>query len=109
MGCWRTSSDRLRISYRKRKKPPRRPCKLDDSLAEAHDSLANVKFHYERDWAGADREFQRAIQLSPGNALIHGGYARYLDKIGRFDEAFRQYQIMLELDPLILIGFYVRG
>jgi TolB-like protein/DNA-binding winged helix-turn-helix (wHTH) protein/Tfp pilus assembly protein PilF len=82
---------------------------LDDSLAEAHDSLANVKCYYDWDWAGADREFQRAIQLNPGNALIHGGYARYLDAMGRFEEASRQHEIMRELDPLTLIGFYIRG
>src|SRR5215470_2959363 len=43
---------------------------LDDGLAEAHDSLANLKFYYEWDWAAADREFQRALQLNSGNALI---------------------------------------
>ncbi len=93
----------------KAKEATEKAVQLDDSLAEAHDSLANVKCYYDRDWAGADREFQRAIQLNPGNALIHGGYARYLDFMGRFDEAFREHQITRELDPLILIGFYIRG
>src|SRR5215469_2480492 len=93
----------------KAKEAAEKAMRLDDSLAEAHDSLANVKWSYDWDWAGADREFQRAVQLNPGNALIHGGYARYLDAMGRFDEASRQHQIMRELDPLILIGFYIRG
>ncbi len=93
----------------KAKEATEKAVQLDDSLAEAHDSLANVKCYYDRDWAGADREFQRALQLNPGNALIHGGYARYLDFMGRFEEASRQHQIMRELDPLILIGFYIRG
>jgi TolB-like protein/DNA-binding winged helix-turn-helix (wHTH) protein/Tfp pilus assembly protein PilF len=82
---------------------------LDDSLAEAHDSQAYVKWINDRDPAGAEREFQRALQLNPGNARIHGGYARYLDAMGRFEEASRQHQITRELDPLILIGFYIRG
>ncbi len=93
----------------KSKEAAEKAVQLDDSLAEAHDSLANVKYSNDRDWAGADREFQRALQLNPGNALIHGGYARYLDAMGRFEEASRQHQIMRELDPLILIGFYIRG
>lgn len=93
----------------KAKEAAEKAMQLDDSLAEAHDSLANHKCYYDWDWAGADREFQRAIQLNPGNALIHGGYARYLDAMGRFEEASRQHEIMRELDPLTLIGFYIRG
>ena len=93
----------------KSKEATEKAVQLDDNLAEAHDSLANIKYYYDRDWAGADREFQRALQLNPGNALIHGGYARYLDAIGRFEEASRQHEITRELDPLILIGFYIRG
>ncbi len=93
----------------KSKEATEKAVQLDDNLAEAHDSLANIKYYYDRDWAGADREFQRALQLNPGNALIHGGYARYLDAMGRFEEASRQHEITRELDPLILIGFYIRG
>jgi len=93
----------------KSKEATEKAVRLDDNLAEAHDSLANIKYYYDRDWAGADREFQRALQLNPGNALIHGGYARYLDAMGRFEEASRQHEITRELDPLILIGFYIRG
>ena len=93
----------------KSKEATEKAVQLDDNLAEAHDSLANIKYYYDRDWAGADREFQRALQLNPGNALIHGGYARYLDAMGRFEEASRQHEITRELDPLVLIGFYIRG
>jgi len=93
----------------KSKEATEKALQLDDNLAEAHDSLANIKYYYDRDWAGADREFQRALQLNPGNALIHGGYARYLDAMGLFEEASRQHEITRELDPLILIGFYIRG
>ena len=92
----------------KAKEAAEKAVQLDDSLAEAHASLAD-KYIYDHDFAGAERELRRALQLSPGNALIHGGYARYLDIMGRFEEASRQHQITRELDPLMLIGFYIRG
>ena len=93
----------------KAKQATEKAVQLDDSLADAHVSLAYVKWINDRDPAGGEREFQRALQLNPGDALIHGGYARYLDEMGRFEEASRQHQIMRELDPLTLIGFYIRG
>src|SRR5262245_25206132 len=60
--------------------------RLDDGLAEAHHALAEVKFG-DWDWAGAEREFQRALALDPGSAGIHGRYGFYLERIGRSDEA----------------------
>jgi len=50
---------------------------IDDSLAEAHTSLAFVRMHYDWDFAGADREFRRAIELNPGYATAHHWYAYY--------------------------------
>ena len=76
--------------------------KLDDTLAEAHAALGWVKWIYDWDWPGAEKEFQRAIQLNPGFELSHGMYALYLDSSGRFEEAFREFQIARELDPVSL-------
>jgi TolB-like protein/tetratricopeptide (TPR) repeat protein len=74
---------------------------LDDSLAAAHTSLAYVKALYEFDWRGAEREFQRAIQLNAGDADAHFGYGiTYLAPLGRFDEAVREMQTARDLDPL---------
>ena len=52
---------------------------LDDNVAVAHGALGWVRWAYDWDWLGAESEFRRAIQLSPGHALSHGIYARYLD------------------------------
>jgi len=75
---------------------------LDDTLAEAHSALGWVKWIYDWDWPGAEGEFRRAIQLNHGLAISHGMYALYLDSLGRFEEAFREFQIARELDPLAL-------
>jgi TolB-like protein/DNA-binding winged helix-turn-helix (wHTH) protein/Tfp pilus assembly protein PilF len=76
--------------------------KLDDTVADAHAALGWVKWIYDWDWLGAEKEFQRAIQLNPGQAIVHGMYALYLDSMSRFDEAFREFQIARELDPVSL-------
>jgi len=77
--------------------------KLDDTVADAHAALGWVKWIYDWDWPGAEREFQRAIQLNPGHAIVHGMYALYLDSMSRFDEAFRELQVARELDPVSLV------
>ena len=52
--------------------------KLDDTLPEAHISLALVRESYDWDWAGAESEFKRAIQLNPNNASGHQWYGDFL-------------------------------
>ena len=73
---------------------------LDDSLAEAHASLAWSKLHFGWDWSGAEREFRRAIELKPGYATSHQWYAELLAATGRFDEALAEMRHAQELDPL---------
>lgn len=87
----------------KSKEASQKAVQLDDSLADAHASLGYVKWVYDWDWPGAENEFRRAIQLKPGNAICHGMYARYLNTMGRFEEAFREHQIARELDPTALV------
>ncbi len=72
---------------------------LDETLAEAHYSLARVR-DFEFDWAGAESEFKRAIELNPNLAGAHTLYAEYLSRSGRFDEALREVKRAQELDPL---------
>jgi TolB-like protein len=79
-----------------------RALKIDDSLAEAHNSLAAVKFWYEWDWEGAEKEFRRAIQLNPNYASAYQWYSWFLLAVGRFDEAIEAGKQALELDPLAL-------
>ena len=73
---------------------------LDDSLAEAHTSLAFVTAYYDRDWAGAEREFRRAIELNPNYANGHHWYAEFLSLVGRHAQAIAESQRARELDPL---------
>jgi TolB-like protein/predicted Ser/Thr protein kinase len=75
---------------------------LDPSLAEAHRSLAAVKFYFEWDWPGAEREYKRTIDLNPSYADVHRTYAWYLYYMGRTDQAQAEYSRALELDPLSL-------
>jgi len=82
------------------KKFAARAIALDESQAEAHASLAYVKFRIDWDWPGAEREFQRALQLKPGYARAHEWYALYLSIMGRFDDATKEMMRAQELDPL---------
>jgi len=74
---------------------------LDDTLAAAHTSLGYVKSLYEFDWPGAEREFQRALQLNTGDSDAHFGYGiTYLAPTGHLDEAVHEMQTAHDLDPL---------
>jgi len=73
---------------------------LDATLAEPHASLAYVKFYFDWDWPGAEREFQRAIELNPNYATAHDWYAYLLTATGRLPEARAEIQRAHELDPL---------
>jgi serine/threonine protein kinase/TolB-like protein/Tfp pilus assembly protein PilF len=81
-----------------------RALELDDSLAEAHASLAYIRTYYDWDWADADREFQRALQLNPNDAAVRHRYSRFLSSLGRIDEALREIRLAQQLDPLSLIA-----
>ncbi len=76
---------------------------IDDTLAEAHTSLGWVRTNYDWDWVGAEKEFQRAIELNPNYATAHHWYAIYLRRLGRHDEAIAAIERAQELDPLSLI------
>ena len=76
---------------------------LDETLAEPHVSLGHVKYFYDRDWAGAEREFKRAIELNPNYPGAHHWYAIFLSvNSGRKNEALSEIRRALELDPLSL-------
>jgi len=72
---------------------------LDEAGAEAHTSLAWARFH-EWDWAGAEKEFKRAIELNPSYPTAHSWYGEYLMVQGRFDEALAEMNRASELNPL---------
>ena len=72
---------------------------LNDALAEAHTSLADVKADYDGDWPGAEQEFKRAIELNPDYPTAHQWYAEFLSVIGRPIEALEESKLAQKLDP----------
>ena len=64
--------------------------------------MAFYIFFYERNWAEAEREFKRALELNPNYPVAHRWYARYLTAMGRHDEAIAEIKRAVELDPLSL-------
>ncbi len=75
---------------------------IDDSLAEAHTSLGFVNYNLWQ-WAEAEKEFKRAIELNPNYPTARHWYYIYLRDMGRFDEALVEIKRAQELDPLSLV------
>jgi serine/threonine protein kinase len=73
---------------------------LDDSLSATHAVLCWIYTVYEWDWPGAERECNRAIELSPNSADAHDTYANFLACIGRWEKAAAEIHLAEELDPL---------
>jgi serine/threonine-protein kinase len=82
---------------------------LDYELAEAHTSLAAILRKYDFDWAGAERHYQRAIELNPNYPTAHQWYGELLISEGRSDEGLAEVSRALELDPLSLVTNMVLG
>ena len=79
---------------------------LDATLAEAHTSLATVRFNYDWDWPAAAAGFKRAIELNPNYATAYQRYSLYLMAMGQTQESFNQIDRARRLDPLsISINF----
>ena len=72
---------------------------LDDTLPEAHTSLAWVQFAYDWDWAAAERSYRRALELNPAYATGHHWYSFVLLVTGQADQALVEAHTALELDP----------
>jgi serine/threonine-protein kinase len=78
----------------------KRALEIDDTLAEAHRLLGNIKFYLERDWVRAEKEYMRAIELNPSYSAAHFIFTFYLISQGRFDEALAEAKLGQELDPM---------
>jgi TolB-like protein len=72
---------------------------LDQSLINVHVSLASIRMVYDWDWAGAQKEYQRVLELDPNSAVGHDHYGYFLDAMGRLDEAMIEHQKAQALDP----------
>lgn len=79
-----------------------RALELDESLAEARSSEAFVKLFYDWDWSGAEREFHRTFEVDPNYSIARQWYAMELAALGRHEEAVRETERGLEIDPLSL-------
>ena len=86
-----------------------RALELDPSLAQAHNALAELKYQYEYDWPGAEKEFKTAIDLNPNVAWIRQAYGWFLMSAGRFDEASAEMEKARELDPSSMTINVARG
>lgn len=82
----------------KAKQAALRALKLNDQSAEAHVALGVVRQRYDLDWAGAESEFKRAIELNPDYVYAHQAYALYLASVGRLDAAQTEIKKARELD-----------
>jgi TolB-like protein/Tfp pilus assembly protein PilF len=96
-------------SYPKAKEAVLKALELDEELGEAHASLGYLKFFLDWDFAGAEREFKRAIKLSPGSVDVYILYSIYLSWMGRFDEAIAGFKRAVELDPASPVTYTYLG
>jgi eukaryotic-like serine/threonine-protein kinase len=101
LGEWQHLS--IKEALPKAKEAALKALEIDDSLGEAHCSLAAIKENFEWAWKEAEKEYQRAIELSPGHATAHQWYGEFLYHMGRFDEGLKELRLAQELDPLSLI------
>jgi TolB-like protein/DNA-binding winged helix-turn-helix (wHTH) protein/Tfp pilus assembly protein PilF len=73
---------------------------LDENSEEAHTTLANIKFLYEWDFPGAEREFRSAIRLNPNSVHAQSSYSSYLNAMGHSEEAVTRIEQAAQIDPL---------
>ena len=86
-------------AFPKAKEAAQKALSLDPSMSTAYASLASIKATYDWDFAGAEQEYKRAIQLSPNNAEVHYSYGNFLVAMGRTDEALVELRNALQIDP----------
>jgi TolB-like protein/DNA-binding winged helix-turn-helix (wHTH) protein/Tfp pilus assembly protein PilF len=103
LGSWPNQTVSRSIAMPKAKAAAIKALELDESLAEAHTSLAFVEMHYEWNWSAAQKDFQRAIELNPSYATAHQWYGFDLLAMGHVPAALSEIQRARELDPLSLI------
>jgi adenylate cyclase len=93
---------RPRYAFPRARAAAQRAIALDPTLPEAYTSLGFVRFLYDRSWVEAESAFRRSIDLNPNYPTAHQYYSDYLKAMGRLDEALKEVQRALELDPLSL-------
>jgi tetratricopeptide (TPR) repeat protein len=99
IGGGRSLGVSLKEGVAKMKEAARKAVELDNTTAAAHYALAKVKY-YEWDLPGAEKEFQRALDLNPGDAQVRRHYGHYLIAMRRHADSIREMQHALAIDPL---------
>jgi adenylate cyclase len=92
-----------REAMSKAKEAAQRALAIDNSLGEAHASLAYITFFYDWDWTAAERGFKQALELNPNNADTHHWYSHFLMGQGRIEESLIQSKRALELSPFDIL------
>jgi Serine/threonine protein kinase len=87
-------------AYPKAKAAALKALELDDTLGEAHCSLGFSLLLYDWDFRAAEREFKKAVRLSPNYPNAHDGYGFYLKAVGRHEESIEKCKLVQQLDPL---------
>ena len=100
MGSIRVATMKPLDALAKAKPLLQRAMQLDDTLVEAHCTMALLKIWYELDWKGADQQFKLALSLDPNNITTLLWRSLYLSATGRNDEAIASVQRALECEPL---------
>jgi len=97
-------------SYPKAEAASRKALSINESLAEAHTSLAFVTYRYHLKWAEAEEHFKKAIALNPNYATAHQWYGSYLAAMGRMNEAIVEGKTAHDLEPfsLTIYSDYIR-
>jgi DNA-binding winged helix-turn-helix (wHTH) protein/TolB-like protein/Tfp pilus assembly protein PilF len=90
--------------FPKAKEAATRALEINESSAEAHTSMAFIRFRWDWDRTATDREFQEAIKLKPAYAPAHQWYSSYLVAVERFDEAIAEAKRTEELEPLSFVA-----
>jgi TolB-like protein len=87
-------------NFLKAKAAATKALEIDDTLGEAHSELGWIKWEYEWDWLGAEKELKLGIELKPSSAIAHFRYAEYLTVRGRFDDGLAEINRAQDIDPL---------
>jgi TolB-like protein/DNA-binding winged helix-turn-helix (wHTH) protein/Flp pilus assembly protein TadD len=103
LGDWQYAVMPSREALPKAKAAATKALELDETLGEAHASLAFCLDGFDWDWKSAEKEFKRAIELNPGYATAYHWYAWHLNLMGKNDEAIAEMKKAENLDPLSLI------
>ena len=99
---WSTDALPPQLAMPKAEQYALKSLQLDESLPEAHTALAGIRFFYNWDWPGAEKEFTRSLELNPSGAETHRLYSLYLASLRGSDQAVREIRRAQQLDPLSL-------